>query len=142
MMIVRVSIAHFPRLAQNLMHTRFSFLWSISKIDTGHVHNSKNVWKLPTSTQLHATWHTDALDVVVLPSTGALRYHNCCIDGGTSSENFGYHLVRVVLKLHISKLGVSVYKYSYSSYYYSFLSVLKLECNSLECFFVHKTLKI
>jgi len=27
--------------------------------------------------------------MVVLPSTGASRYHNCCIDGGTSMENFG-----------------------------------------------------
>jgi len=27
--------------------------------------------------------------MVVLPSAGALRYHNCCIDGGTSTENFG-----------------------------------------------------
>jgi hypothetical protein len=54
---------------------------------------NKCVWKLPTLTQLHATWHTDSLDMVVLPSTGALRYHNCCIDGGTSLEDFGYHLV-------------------------------------------------
>jgi hypothetical protein len=27
--------------------------------------------------------------MVVLPSTGASRYHNCCVDGGTSPENFG-----------------------------------------------------
>jgi len=45
------------------------------------------------STQLCATWHTDSLDMVVLPSTGALRYQNCCVGGGTSPENFGYHLV-------------------------------------------------
>jgi hypothetical protein len=25
--------------------------------------------------------------------TGASRYHNCCIDGGTSLDYFGYHLV-------------------------------------------------
>jgi hypothetical protein len=25
--------------------------------------------------------------------TGASRYHNCCIDGGTSPEYFGCHLV-------------------------------------------------
>jgi hypothetical protein len=31
--------------------------------------------------------------MVVLPSTGASRYHNYCIDGGTSLENFGYLLV-------------------------------------------------
>jgi hypothetical protein len=54
---------------------------------------NKRVWKLPTSTQLRATWHTDSLDMVVLPSTGASRYHNCCIDGGNTPEYFGYHLV-------------------------------------------------
>jgi hypothetical protein len=49
--------------------------------------------KLPMSTQLHATWHTDSLEMVVLPSTGALRYHNCCMDGGTSPGYFGCTLV-------------------------------------------------
>ena len=39
--ILRVSVALFPRLAQNLMHNRCSFLWSIVKIAMGHVHNSK-----------------------------------------------------------------------------------------------------
>jgi hypothetical protein len=33
--------------------------------------------------------------MVVLPCTGALRYHNCCIDGGTSPEYFGYTLVLI-----------------------------------------------
>jgi hypothetical protein len=54
---------------------------------------NKCVWKLPTSTQLRASWHTDSLDMVVLPSTGASRYNNCCIDGGNSPECFGYTLV-------------------------------------------------
>jgi hypothetical protein len=31
--------------------------------------------------------------MVVLPSTGASRYHNSCIDGGTSSEYIGCTLV-------------------------------------------------
>jgi hypothetical protein len=53
---------------------------------------TKRLWKLPTSTQLRATWHTDSLGLVVL-STSASRYHNCCIDGGTSPEYFGYTLV-------------------------------------------------
>jgi hypothetical protein len=48
---------------------------------------------LPTSTQLRATWHTNSLHMVVLSFTGASRYHYCCIDGGTSPECFGYHLV-------------------------------------------------
>jgi hypothetical protein len=54
---------------------------------------NKRVWKLPTSTLLHATWYTDSQDMVVLPSTGASCYHNCCIDGSTNPECFGYHLV-------------------------------------------------
>jgi hypothetical protein len=56
---------------------------------------TKRVWKLPTSTQLRATWHTDSIDMVVLTSKGASRYHNCCIDGGTSPSYFGYTLVRM-----------------------------------------------
>jgi hypothetical protein len=31
--------------------------------------------------------------MVVLPSAGASRYHNCSTDGGTSQEYFGYHLI-------------------------------------------------
>jgi hypothetical protein len=54
---------------------------------------NKRVWNLPTSTQLRANWHTDSLDVVVPPSTGASGYHNCCIDGDISPEYFGYNLV-------------------------------------------------
>jgi hypothetical protein len=33
------------------------------------------LWKLPTSTYLRATCHTDSLETVVLPSTDASRYH-------------------------------------------------------------------
>jgi hypothetical protein len=46
------------------------------------------------STKLRATGHADSLDMVVLPSTGASRYHICCIDGGTSPEYFGCTLVK------------------------------------------------
>jgi hypothetical protein len=60
---------------------------------------NKCVWKLPMSTQLRATWHTDSLYMVVLPSTGSLGYHNCCIDGGTSLEYFGYDLVLMFVGL-------------------------------------------
>jgi hypothetical protein len=58
---------------------------------------NKRVEKLPTSTQLRATWHTNSLDMVVLPSTGALSYHNCCIDGETSPEYFRNYLVCVCI---------------------------------------------
>jgi hypothetical protein len=54
---------------------------------------TKCVWKLPTSTQLRATWYADSLYIVVLPSNGASRYHNCCIVGGTSPKYFGLNLV-------------------------------------------------
>jgi hypothetical protein len=54
---------------------------------------TKRVWQLPTSTQLREIWHTDALDMVDLPSIGASRYRNCCIDGGNFPEYFGYTLV-------------------------------------------------
>jgi hypothetical protein len=94
--ITRVSVALFPRLAQNLTHTRCSFLWSIVKIATGHVHDSnKHVLKLPPSSYLSETWHDDSLNMVVLPSTGASRYHNCCVVGGTSPENLGSNHVYI-----------------------------------------------
>jgi hypothetical protein len=35
--------------------------------------------------------------MIVRPSTDASRHHNCCIDGGTSPEYFGYTLVGVSL---------------------------------------------
>jgi hypothetical protein len=44
---------------------------------------TKRVWKLSNVHPASATWHTDSLYMVVLPSTGASRYHDCCIDGGT-----------------------------------------------------------
>jgi len=80
------------------------------------------------STQLCATWHNDSLDMVVLPSTGASRYHNCCIDGGTSLENFGHHLVHVhstflapnyaIINLlcirHTSSIHLSVWKFMHT----------------------------
>jgi hypothetical protein len=53
------------------------------------------------STHLHATWHTDLLDMVVLHSTGASRYHNCYIDGVTSPEYFG--ILPRINKLEISE---------------------------------------
>jgi hypothetical protein len=55
--------------------------------------NTQHMQKMPMSTQLCATWHTDSLDMVVLTYTGASCYHNCCIDGDTSPEYFGYTMV-------------------------------------------------
>jgi hypothetical protein len=56
-----------------------------------HKPHHKRAWKLPTSTQLRATWQTVSLDMVVLLSTVAWRYHNWCIDGGTSPEYMDTH---------------------------------------------------
>jgi hypothetical protein len=70
----------------------------ISKIfltDTIKSHKNKNTWKLPTSTQQRATWHSDSLDTVVLPSASVSYYHTCCINGSTSPEYYGYTLVHV-----------------------------------------------
>ena len=54
--ILRVSVALFPRLPQNLMHTRFSFLWSIVKIATAHVHDSKQT-RVKTAHIFLSTWN-------------------------------------------------------------------------------------
>jgi hypothetical protein len=48
---VRVSVALFPKLAQNLMHTRCSFLQPIMIIATGHVHDSK--WTCVKTAHVH-----------------------------------------------------------------------------------------
>jgi hypothetical protein len=55
---------------------------NIPDLRTAHVH--------PATCNL-----AHSLDMAVLPYTGALCYHNCCIDGGTSAEYFGYLLLRV-----------------------------------------------
>ena len=54
--ILRVSVALFPRLAQNLMHTRCSILWSIVKIATGHVHDSRQT-RVKTAHVILPTWN-------------------------------------------------------------------------------------
>jgi hypothetical protein len=77
----------------------------LSLIHHDNCHRSRTqlqINKLPTSTQLRVTWHTDSLDMVVLP-TDALRYHSCCIGGGTSPEYFGYHLI--VSSVYANKCG-------------------------------------
>jgi hypothetical protein len=52
----------------------FFFFWSIVKISTiTYTTPNKRLWKLFTSTQLRATWHTDSLDRLVLPSSGVSR---------------------------------------------------------------------
>jgi hypothetical protein len=45
----------------------------------------------PKSVAVEPGIHTLAFE------TGASRYHDCCIDGGTSPEYFEYHLVQLTL---------------------------------------------
>jgi hypothetical protein len=73
---------------------------------------------MPASTHLRASWHTDLLEMVVLPSTGASRYHNYCIDGGTSPGCFGYpsylkktFRIKYFKYIHLIKLESSIYIY-------------------------------
>jgi hypothetical protein len=85
-----------PSHYQGKWVSRYEGVSTIFRTDAVKIINltTKRVWKLPrSSTQLRAPWHTDSLHMVVLPSTGASRYHNFCIDGGTSPEYFGYNHV-------------------------------------------------
>jgi hypothetical protein len=53
------------------------------------------------STQLCGIVYTNSHDMLVLPSTVALRYYDCCRDGSTSPRSYGYHLVQFVADLYI-----------------------------------------
>jgi hypothetical protein len=94
---MRAFISYFSNY--EIQHPAMLFIYEdVSKIfraDTIKIINlnTKRMWKLPTSTQLRATRHTDSLDMVVLQSTSASHYHNCCIDGGIIPEYFGYTLI-------------------------------------------------
>jgi hypothetical protein len=54
---------------------------------------NKRTWRISTSTYLHEILCTDSQDMLVLSSTVASRYYNCCTDGSTSPGNYGYPLV-------------------------------------------------
>jgi hypothetical protein len=49
--------------------------------------------RISTSTQLREILCTDSQGILVLLFIVASHYCNCCIDGSTSPENYGYHLV-------------------------------------------------
>jgi hypothetical protein len=89
--IVRMT-SRFPESGTCWIYEGVSKIFRTDAVNHLNV-TTKRVWKLPTSTQLRAIWHTASLDMVVLPSTGDSRDHNCCIDGGTSPGYFGYTLV-------------------------------------------------
>jgi hypothetical protein len=72
LIISRLPVATFPRFAQNLMHTRCRIH---AKSSSGQIHDSA---KIRTSTQMHEILYTDSIDML-LSSTFALRYYNCCV---------------------------------------------------------------
>jgi hypothetical protein len=101
---------------------------------------TKCVWKLPTSTRLRATWHTDSLDLVRLQSIGVSRYYNCCIDGSTSPEYFGYTLVsitrnKMLFPTYWPQKGGHVRK---KVLRYSLLAFRKIHLPLITCFFMPK----
>jgi hypothetical protein len=94
LIIARVSVTLFLRFAQNLMHTRCSLVGAITKSHQArYTTPNKRKWKISASTWMREILYTDSQDMLVLPSTVALRYYNCCTDGSTSPGNYGYHLI-------------------------------------------------
>jgi hypothetical protein len=57
---------------------------------------NKRTVTFSTCTQLREMLYPDSEGMLVLSSTVASCYYNCCIDSSTSSENFGYSLVATV----------------------------------------------
>jgi hypothetical protein len=51
----------------------------------------KECKQIRTSTQLYEISYTDFQDVLVLSSTIASHYYNCCTDGSTGPRNYAYH---------------------------------------------------
>jgi hypothetical protein len=90
---------------------------------------NKRVWKLPTSTQLRATWHNNSLYMVVISCIGASRYQNCYIDGCTSPEYFRYQNVKRVLLFHIKKENANApHLYLYLNCLHFYVLLLKWYC--------------
>jgi hypothetical protein len=87
----RLSVAIFPRCSQNLMHTCCRIHREIA---SGHTRlRLKGHKKISTSTQLLEILYSDTQDVLVLLSTIALRYYNCCTDSSTSPRSCGHSLL-------------------------------------------------
>jgi hypothetical protein len=75
--IARVPISHFPSLAQNVMHTR-------CRIHRESLDSEQRDIKIGIPTQLREMLCNDSQNMLVLSSTVASRYYNCCTDGSTS----------------------------------------------------------
>jgi hypothetical protein len=54
-------------------------------------------------TQLREILYTDSQDVLVLSSTIAQRYYNCCIDGSTNPGNYAYPPRMCEIKFQINE---------------------------------------
>jgi uncharacterized membrane protein len=95
--ISRVSITLFPRFAQNLMHAR-------CHIDRGIAADQIHDIQIKWCKNYHFHWaawnfvHVSQY-MLVLTSTVASRYYNCCTDGSTSPGNYECPLVLLLLLL-------------------------------------------
>jgi hypothetical protein len=86
--IARIYATHFPRFAQNLVHTHCSFV--AESHQARYWTQNRRTYKISMSTQLCEILHTVSQDMLVPLSTVALRYYNCCTDGNISLGNYGY----------------------------------------------------
>jgi hypothetical protein len=101
-----------PRMAHDFFPERFSnngqglrctFFWDLHKIwctlAVPLLVSSRNrtTKKITMSTQLCEIVYTDSQDMLVLSSTVALCYYNCCTDSSTNPGNYGYHLAFLTL---------------------------------------------
>jgi hypothetical protein len=85
-------------------HSLF-FYWIHHEITSAKIHDPKQRdIKMSTSTWLCVILYTDSQDMLVLSSTIASHYYNCCTDGSTSPGNHGHHLVQSEKKLEYSEL--------------------------------------
>jgi hypothetical protein len=99
--------------------------------------NFLSVLQTALKQELHIADRADSLDMVVLPSTVASCYHNCCINGGTSPENFGYHLVYCCKEYQITHRPLIHHTSVCLKCFYSFKilcqAYLSLNCALLMC---------
>jgi hypothetical protein len=89
--IVRVSVAFFSEICTKFYAVPFSDR-SQNRIRPDARLRKKDA-KIRTSTQLRQSLNIDSQGMLVLSSTVASRYYNCCTDGSTSPGNYGYSIM-------------------------------------------------
>jgi hypothetical protein len=75
----------FSEICRTFCAHSLSFCWIHREINSNWKDMSIN-----TSTQLREMQGNDSQDMLVLSSTVASRYDNCCTCGSTSTRNYGY----------------------------------------------------